>query len=582
MIWARCAFFLLCAARVLADVGPYDDMRAQLAAHRGRLRRGSALETPWTPDDFEDDEPWLDDASAPQKTPSHVHASTADASEGDASQSAWLEDPGLVLSWDFLTAPMQLVALVVQIPVRLVQMLINTASAAVALLGRALVVAVAVPWHYLCAAWFSTYVSTSHILAPASYVIRAVYVVLVAWPLHAISSAASSLRNVYIVTGVAVILGGFIGACATLALFVENLVYRRRRSDRSGGIRSSARRPDAWSMSTSQVGKYELPWCGRVEKYRPRYLRDVVGNAATIDRLRVIEENGNCPHLLVSGLPGIGKTTSVHCLAHALLGDAYKEAVLELNASDDRGIDVVRNKIKVFAQKKVSLPPGKHKIIILDEADSMTPGAQQALRRTMEIFSNTTRFCFACNQSNKVIEPIQSRCAILRFARIQDEELLRRLVEICRAEKVEYTDEGLAAVVFTAEGDMRQAVNNLQSTWTGQGLVTPDNVFNVCDQPHPLLIRDLLMRCEKGDVDGALDKLDEVWSLGYSALDIVTTLFRVVKTMDSLSEATKLEFIREIGWTHMRTLEGVGTLLQLSGLVARLAKQALDPSLFAL
>lgn len=284
--------------------------------------------------------------------------------------------------------------------------------------------------------------------------------------------------------------------------------------------------------------------------------------------------------LLTQGLPGIGKTTSVHCLAHALLGDAYKEAVLELNASDDRGIDVVRNKIKVFAQKKVSLPPGKHKIIILDETDSMTPGAQQALRRTMEIYANTTRFCFACNQSNKIIEPIQSRCAILRFGRVADDELLRRLVQICDAEKVEYADEGLAAIVFTAEGDMRQAVNNLQSTWTGQGFVSADNVFKVCDQPHPLVIREMLTACNKGDVDAALDKLDEVWTLGYSSLDIVTTLFRVVKTMDTLPEPVKLEYIREIGFTHMKTLEGVGTLLQLSGLVARLAQQAMNPKLF--
>lgn len=241
------------------------------------------------------------------------------------------------------------------------------------------------------------------------------------------------------------------------------------------------------------------------------------------------------------------------------------------------GIDVVRNKIKVFAQKKVSLPPGRHKIIILDEADSMTPGAQQALRRTMEIYASTTRFCFACNQSNKIIEPIQSRCAILRFGRVTDEELLRRLVQICEAEQVQYSDEGLAAIVFTAEGDMRQGINNLQSTWTGMGFVSPDHVFKVCDQPHPLVLREMLGHCEKGELDPALDKLENVWALGYSCLDIITTLFRVVKTMDSLAEPVKLEFIQEIGWTHMRTLEGVGTLLQLQGLLARLAAKAMDP-----
>ncbi|KAJ2474845.1 replication factor C subunit 4, partial [Coemansia sp. RSA 2131] len=186
-----------------------------------------------------------------------------------------------------------------------------------------------------------------------------------------------------------------------------------------------------------------LPW---VEKYRPTELKDVVGNQDTVDRLNVISGTGNMPNLILAGEPGIGKTTSILCLAHALLGPAYKEAVLELNASDDRGIDVVRNRIKMFAQKKVNLAAGRHKIIILDEADSMTPGAQQALRRTMEIYSNTTRFALACNLSGKIIEPIQSRCAILRFGKLQSDQVLRRLIEICRAEGVEYTPEGLEAV----------------------------------------------------------------------------------------------------------------------------------------
>ncbi|PWN46034.1 putative RFC4-DNA replication factor C, 37 kDa subunit [Ceraceosorus guamensis] len=323
------------------------------------------------------------------------------------------------------------------------------------------------------------------------------------------------------------------------------------------------------AQATSSAVTYELPW---VEKYRPTRLDDVVGNSATVDRLKVIQEDGNCPHLLISGLPGIGKTTSVHCLAHALLGDAYKEGVLELNASDERGIDVVRNKIKNFAQKKVTLPPGRHKIIILDEADSMTPGAQQALRRTMEIYANTTRFCFACNQSNKIIDPIQSRCAILRYGKLRDEEVMGRLKEICKLEDVKYSAEGLGALVFTSEGDMRQAINNLQSTWTGLGFVSPDNVFKVCDQPHPVVIRQILLSCNKGDVDSAMEKLDELWTQGYAAVDIVTGLFRVVKTIDQMPEALKLDFIREIGWTHMRVLEGVSTLIQLGGLVARLAK----------
>ncbi|TFK99671.1 P-loop containing nucleoside triphosphate hydrolase protein [Pterulicium gracile] len=322
---------------------------------------------------------------------------------------------------------------------------------------------------------------------------------------------------------------------------------------------------------------YELPW---VEKYRPTVLDDVVGNEETIDRLKVIGQNGNCPHIIISGLPGIGKTTSIHCLAHQLLGDAYKEGVLELNASDDRGIDVVRNKIKSFAQKKVTLPPGRHKIIILDEADSMTTGAQQALRRTMEIYSNTTRFCLACNMSNKIIEPIQSRCAILRYAKLKDQEILKRLLEVCEFENVQFNDEGLSALIFTSEGDMRQAINNLQSTHSGFGFISADNVFKVCDQPHPVLVQATIRACVKGDVDVAMAKLTSLWDQGYSAVDIVVTFFRVVKTFDELPEYTKLEFIKEIGFTHMRILEGVGTLIQLAGLVARLCKMAMKPELF--
>ncbi|KAI2466082.1 DNA replication factor C-like protein [Annulohypoxylon bovei var. microspora] len=317
-----------------------------------------------------------------------------------------------------------------------------------------------------------------------------------------------------------------------------------------------------------------------VEKYRPVFLDDVVGNTETIERLKIIAKDGNMPHVIISGMPGIGKTTSVLCLARQLLGDSYKEAVLELNASDERGIDVVRNRIKGFAQKKVTLPAGRHKLVILDEADSMTSGAQQALRRTMEIYSNTTRFAFACNQSNKIIEPLQSRCAILRYGRLTDAQVVKRLMQIIAAEKVQYSDDGLAALVFSAEGDMRQAINNLQSTSAGFGFVSGDNVFKVVDSPHPIKVQAMLKACHEGNVDSALDTLRELWDLGYSSHDIISTMFKVTKTIPTLSEHSKLEFIREIGFTHMKILEGVQTLLQLSGCVARLCKINMDPKRF--
>lgn len=141
----------------------------------------------------------------------------------------------------------------------------------------------------------------------------------------------------------------------------------------------------------------------------------------------------------------------------------------------------------------------------------MTPGAQQALRRTMEIYSTTTRFAFACNQSNKIIEPLQSRCAILRYARLTDAQVVKRLMQICEAEKVEHSEDGIAALVFSAEGDMRQAINNLQSTWSGFGFVSGDNVFRVVDSPHPVKVQAMIKACWEGKVDAALETLNELW-----------------------------------------------------------------------
>ncbi|CAI4981269.1 BAD_collapsed_G0049200.mRNA.1.CDS.1 [Saccharomyces cerevisiae] len=317
----------------------------------------------------------------------------------------------------------------------------------------------------------------------------------------------------------------------------------------------------------SKTLSLQLPW---VEKYRPQVLSDIVGNKETIDRLQQIAKDGNMPHMIISGMPGIGKTTSVHCLAHELLGGSYADGVLELNASDDRGIDVVRNQIKHFAQKKLHLPPGKHKIVILDEADSMTAGAQQALRRTMELYSNSTRFAFACNQSNKIIEPLQSRCAILRYSKLSDEDVLKRLLQIIKLEDVKYTNDGLEAIIFTAEGDMRQAINNLQSTVAGHGLVNADNVFKIVDSPHPLIVKKMLLASNLEDSIQILRT--DLWKKGYSSIDIVTTSFRVTKNLAQVKESVRLEMIKEIGLTHMRILEGVGTYLQLASMLAKIHK----------
>mmetsp|Transcript_9544 Transcript_9544/g.12806 ORF Transcript_9544/g.12806 Transcript_9544/m.12806 type:complete len:288 (-) Transcript_9544:930-1793(-) len=220
----------------------------------------------------------------------------------------------------------------------------------------------------------------------------------------------------------------------------------------------------------------------------------------------------------------------------------------------------------------LTLEKFSHKIIILDEADSMTSAAQQALRRTMEIYSNTTRFALACNVSTKIIEPIQSRAAILRYSRLSDEQVLTRLKQVCTFEDVSYTDDGIEAIIFTAEGDMRNALNNLQATHSGFGHVNQTNVFKVCDQPHPTTIRAIIDYCVKGETGPAVEHMKSLWGTGYSCSDIIGTLFKVTKAHE-MPEALKLEYLREIGFTHMRIADGVDSLLQLLGLVARLCQK---------
>jgi len=319
----------------------------------------------------------------------------------------------------------------------------------------------------------------------------------------------------------------------------------------------------------------DQPW---VEKHRPKIVADIIGNAAIVERLAYFAENGNCPNIILSGPPGCGKTTSILCMAREVLGDKFGSGVLELNASNDRGIDVVRNKIKDFATRKVTLnqdpEKGKiqHKIIILDEADSMTDSAQQALRRIMEIYSNTTRFALACNDSSKIIEPIQSRCAMLRYSKLSDVEILSRLYEILAKEKVKsYDDSGMKAILFTCNGDMRNAVNTLETTYHGFQTITEEKVMKVVDEPHPMIIKRMIDACGKSDLTKALSELYVLWNKGFASEDIIGQIGRVIRMNQDLSEDKQLKFMDQVALTHYRIASGSNqSILQLSGLISTL------------
>lgn len=211
-------------------------------------------------------------------------------------------------------------------------------------------------------------------------------------------------------------------------------------------------------------------------------------------------------------------------------------------------------------------------IILLLLLFRMTTGAQQALRRIMELYAGTTRFALACNTSSKIIEPIQSRCAILRYTRLSPGDLLKVLVQTATKEGVQYDPEGLNALLFVADGDMRQALNGLQAS-AALGFVSESAVLKVCDEPHPNVMETVLRACQEGHLDKAIDCLEPLCRLGHAPVDLITSMFRVAKGLPTgtLPEALQMEYLREIGNCHVRILDGCPTRLQLYGLLARLS-----------
>ena len=224
-------------------------------------------------------------------------------------------------------------------------------------------------------------------------------------------------------------------------------------------------------MSEVERAGREEVW---IEKYRPQTLSEVVGHETIVERLQSYVDRNDLSHMLFAGPAGTGKTTSAMAIAHELYGEDWQEHFLELNASDERGIDVVRDRIKSFA--RTSFGGVDYRIIFLDEADALTSEAQAALRRTMEQFSNNVRFILSCNYSSQIIDPIQSRCAVFRFSPLSDEAVEEQIRHIAEAEDIEVTDGGVAALVYAADGDMRKAINGLQAAAVMGGRVDEEAV----------------------------------------------------------------------------------------------------------
>ena len=305
------------------------------------------------------------------------------------------------------------------------------------------------------------------------------------------------------------------------------------------------------------------------EKYRPKVLDEVVGQRHVTERLKAYVETGNMPHLLFTGPAGTGKTTCSLAMAKEMFGQEWRGNFIELNASDERGIDVVRGKIKDFA-RTAPLGGAEFKIIFMDEADALTSDAQAALRRTMEKFSKICRFILSCNYSSKIIDPIQSRCAVFRFKPLSQDDIRTFLTKIIKEENVDIEDEAVGGLVHIARGDMRRAVNSLQVAASMNKRVDMDMVYQITGMANPDDVKKMLETALDGNFVGARDMLDDIMiTYGLSGQDIIRQIHSCFFDL-SIDDGEKVRLMDKTGEIEFRIVEGSNERIQLEALLAYL------------
>jgi replication factor C small subunit len=308
-----------------------------------------------------------------------------------------------------------------------------------------------------------------------------------------------------------------------------------------------------------------------VEKYRPQTLEDIVNQKEIVSRLKTFVAEKNLPHLLLVGPAGVGKTTSILALARDLYGASYRNFILEVNASDERGINVIREKVKNFARTAAMTSPVSFKILIMDEADHLTSDAQHALRRTMEIYTRTCRFCLLGNYSENIIDPIQSRCSIFRYSPLDELDLKGHIQKLAEKENLEIIDEGLDAIYQASKGDVRKAINLLQAAAANQKLIDDVSIYNLLGNISPENVKEMISVALEGRFLESRELLRELLiDQGLAPDDIIRNIYREIMRHSSLSEKNKVKLSDTIGEVDYRLTQGSRAEIQLATLLAHL------------
>ncbi len=307
-----------------------------------------------------------------------------------------------------------------------------------------------------------------------------------------------------------------------------------------------------------------------VERYRPKTVSDIKGQEAVVARLQAYANNKSFPHLLFAGPPGTGKTTAALALTRDVFGTEFRRNILEMNASDERKLESIRTKVKQFARTAPS-PGTTFKVIFLDEADALTPDAQGALRRIMEQNSGTCRFILSCNYSSKVIEPIQSRCAVFRFRPLEKEQILERISIVAINENIKIEDEAAEAIAQVSLGDLRKAITSLQVAASLDSNITRDLVYETTATAPPEDLHRYFLACKEDGFQPARRRLKDILnSFGLAGTDFVNQLHRELSMVRFLDEIQKLSITEIMAETDFRMVEGGGEALQLDAMTAKI------------